>query len=196
MHNCMKKKRNCGETQGSIMTKGRFGQRNRNVKQAHWENLTCCLASHMQKVKAIYFCSVNCFALESLVLDYPLARRCPNSEQCPWCVIRMKKKSKIQGELNKYRGSETLGHGGKSAMCVWVGRVLFSILVVSDTSTTAVSKTSIGAFLKLFGKYINKVFFPYKVLKFDSMHKRTPIGNKGIICTTLQLYNYDKTTQL
>jgi hypothetical protein len=74
------------------MTKSRFGQRNRNVKQAHWENLTCCLASYMQEVKAIYFCSVNCIALELLVLDYPLARCCPNSEQYPWCVILYEKK--------------------------------------------------------------------------------------------------------
>ena len=70
-----------------------------DVKQAHWENLTCCLASHMQEVKAIYFCSVNCIALESLVLDYPLARCCPNSEQYPWCVILMKKKAISNGNL-------------------------------------------------------------------------------------------------
>jgi len=97
MHNCTGK--NCEETQGSIMTKSRFGQRNRYVKQAHWENLTCCLASHMQEVKAIYFCSVNCIAFESLVLDYPLARCCPNSEQYPWCVILMKKSKISKGNL-------------------------------------------------------------------------------------------------
>jgi hypothetical protein len=81
------------------MTKSRFGQRNRNVKQAHWENLTCCLASYMQEVKAIYFCSVNCIALELLVLDYPLARCCPNSEQYPWCVIHYEKKAISKGNL-------------------------------------------------------------------------------------------------
>jgi hypothetical protein len=31
----------------------------------------------MQEVKAIYFCSVNCIALESLVLDYLLESGCP-----------------------------------------------------------------------------------------------------------------------
>jgi hypothetical protein len=43
------------------------------MRLAPLEKHTCCLASHMQEVKSIYFCSVNPIVLELLALDYRLA---------------------------------------------------------------------------------------------------------------------------
>lgn len=88
MHNCMQacSKANCEETLGLNNDRDQIWTAQQKCEQAHWENITCCLASHKQEVKASYFCSVNCIALESLVLDYPLESFCPYSEEYQWHV--------------------------------------------------------------------------------------------------------------
>ena len=142
------------------------------------------------------------------------------------------KKSNIQWKLNKYRRSGIQGHGDKSAMeqtmdnmwgfpsgpvlhiCCAVQICSFPVdnhgycsSYVSDTSTSAVSKTCVGSFSKLFGKIhkqhtffvLDVIVLVQKLWKFDSMHsKRRPIQEqrpcqyKDTIATKLPCYKMEK----
>jgi hypothetical protein len=68
------------------------------------------------------------------------------------------KKSNIQGKLKKYRRS------GFRAMVIkvpWKKTPGYCCSYVSDTSTSAVSKTCVSSFSKLFGKIHKQHTFSY-----------------------------------
>jgi len=115
-----------------------------------------------------------------------LARCCPNSEQYPWCVILMKKSKISKGNLTSI---EDQGFRAMVIKVQWNKPPGYCSSYVSDTSTSAVSKTCVSSQNCLEKYIVNILFFVSFGPKYidNILLKEDLFRNKGLVNTRIQL---------